>query len=329
MTGRFAQLHQSNPPKRKTAPSEDGLPPHPVFDRKVKHQATKQHLVYDLDSGRPEQGNQINEQYHLSSNTKLAALAFIAKVGGPEYIQRNKNALKEMMSVSHNDATIVQVAKVMGHPDAERFRQIAGNGIQRRASGAQINLLANKLPEDTRKFFDLYRTALMEHAKDFGIQGARISDTSGRAEPGLHRGTSEGSPMHIAGVVKYLYNLDKGKTLSELANPTNAGHTTASYLKGRDKPGNGQVFFAKTGSIAKSEYGALPKDSPVREQFPNGVYLLTIGYMHEGKPKMVMFRAESSERRKELANKFLDDVAGIRPAQKAEVKRPPRPTQSA
>ncbi len=322
------------PRRRQDQPNSDGtvitppetLSPHPVLGR-------HQHIVYNLQTHRAEAGYLTDQQGHLSSNTKIAALAFIARLRGAEYIQQNRVALQRMMSLSHNDATIVQVARAMNHPDAARFQNAFRNLVvdrQGQIRRENENLVANRYPDQTREFFDAYRAALMREQRTLGIQGARIGDTSGRAEPGLHHGTSQASPQHVAQMVDYLYRLDNGRTLSMLGNPANGPHTTASYLRGRDQPGNGQVFFAKTGTLAREEYDKLPQGSgSVRQQNPNGVYVLTVGYMEDGVPKVAFMRTNSETQRRQLANQFLDHVAGVQPQVAQARTRQPRPTSSA
>ncbi len=308
------------------------LPQNQIFGR-------HQHIVYDIQSSRPEQGHNVNGIGHLSSNTKIAALAFIAKLRGLEYIQQNQTALTRMMSQSHNDATIVEVARAMDYPGANSFRAnfrpmtMRGGVLDRRND----NVVANAMPEATRRFFDTYRAALAKEQNALGITGSRIGDTSGRAEAGLRHGTSQASPLHVAHLVEYLYKLDDGKTLSQLANPTNRQHTSHAYLGNRtpaatlastgDRPPNGHVFFAKTGTLDKEQYRrTLPPGSNVPQQYPNGVFVLTLGYIQDGKPKVAFFRADSSEQRKVLANRFLDDVAGVSPALVAQRRAAPAPT---
>ena len=287
----------------------------------------RQHLIYDITSRKPDAGYQVNDLGHLSSNTKIAALAFIARLRGLEYIKANQASIKKMMSMSHNDATIVEVAKAMEYDKASMF-QAAFKPLSADARG-RINrgnedLIANKYPKETRAFFDAYRTALGAEKMALGIVGAKIGDTSGRAERGLRHGTSEASPLHVAHLVEYLYNLDKGKTLKAIGNPNDKPHTTWSYLRGRDKPGDGQVFFAKTGTLSADLYHELPKGSNVKQKYPDGVFVLTLGYIQEGKPKVAFFRAGSDDERKELANTFLDKVAGVEPQLIARQQRAPR-----
>ncbi|MBY0429540.1 MAG: hypothetical protein K2Q32_10010 [Alphaproteobacteria bacterium] len=327
MTGRYSYLPPKNPPKREAVLGDDSLPRNPIFDRKTRSKATLQHLVHDIESGRNEQGQNIDVAYHASSNAKLAALAYIIRKRSPDniqqgldYIKQNQSRFKDIMSQSHNDAMLIEVAKAMNYSKLPLFED-AMQPLKRNAQGHQINYIRKAHPDTVHDFFDAYHKDFMKYRADFNVDGSRIFDPIGNADPKLHNGTTEISPRDIAHLVDYLYKLDKGKTLKSLLNPSAGNHTTAGYLGRRDKPGNGQVFFAKTGSIATDEYSYLPKDSPVREQFPNGVYLLTMGYMQDGKPKMVTFRADSADQRKTLANKFLDDVAGIKPAQKAELKR--------
>lgn len=292
-----------------------------------------QHLVYNIQSDKAEEGHDINGLGHASSNAKLAALAFIIRKRSPQniqqgldYIRQNHSRFKDMMSRSHNDAILLEVAKAMNHPQTPLF-QSAMRPLMRTPEGHQMNYIPQAHPEATRAFFDAYQKEFMKYQDDFKIYDSRIVDPTGRADPQYHRGTTKATPHQISHLVAYLYKLDNGKTLSSLLNPNDGAHT-ATYLKGRDKPGNGQLLFAKTGSISESEYRYLPKDSPERTQFPNGVYLLTMGYMQEGEPKMVMFRADSKLQREQLAKKFLDDVAGVQPTQTVAVKRP-RPTTSA
>lgn len=311
--------------------SSQQAPTHSVFNEPLPQNrifGRHQHIVYDIQSGRPEQGYDVNGIGHLSSNTKIAALAFIAKLRGLEYIQQNQAALTRMMSQSHNDATIVEVSRAMNYPGANSFRAnfrpmtMRGGTLDR----SNDNVVANAMPEATRRFFDTYRAALAKEQRDLGIVGSRIGDTSGRAEAGLHNGTSQASPLHIAHLVDYLYKLDNGRTLSQLSNPANRQHTTHAYLSGRDAPGNGQVFFAKTGTLDRQQYErTLPPGSTVPQQFPNGVFVLTLGYMQDGKPKVAFFRANSSDERKVLANRFLDDVAGVAPAMNAQRRASPAP----
>jgi hypothetical protein len=276
-----------------------------------------------LQSGNVDAGENINRIGHLSSNTKIAALAFIAKLRGVDYIRANEAPLKKMMSLSHNDATIVEVARAMNYPDATKFRaglrplSVSSDGTIDRKND---NVMAKSYPEETRRFFETYRAEIAKHATEFGIEGAKFNEPSGRAERGLAHGTSQASPLHIAHLVGYLYKLDNGKTLKALGDPNSGPHTTSKYLGDRA----GQVFFAKTGTVAKSDYDKLPAGSDVPQRFPNGVYVLTMGYMEQGKPKMVFLRANSSQERKDLANAFLDNVASQSPQHVAA--RKPRPT---
>lgn len=322
MVGRPPNLTRPAPPDTPNASVfNEPLPQNRIFGR-------HQHVIYDIQSRRPEQGYDVNSIGHLSSNTKIAALAFIAKLRGLEYIQQHQAALTRMMSQSHNDATIVEVARAMNYPGANSFRaafrpMTMRGGVLDRSND---NVLANAMPEATRRFFDTYRAALAKEQAELGITGSRIGDTSGRAESGLHHGTSQASPLHIAHLVEYLYKLDNGKTLSQLSNPTNRQHTTHAYLSGRDAPGNGHVFFAKTGTLDRQQYErTLPPGSTVPQQFPNGVFVLTLGYIQDGKPKVAFFRANSSDERKVLANRFLDDVAGVSPTLVAQRRATPSP----
>ena len=150
-----------NPPLHSNIAGEpaDNVPENPVL-------RGHQHLVYDILSGRQVQGYQINHQAHLSSNTKLAALAFIAAESRGDYMTRNRAALRDMMSRSHNDATIVQVARVMQHPSLGFFNSHY-RGLQRGAQGQQLNVVADADREISRQFFDDYRTALQRHATEF------------------------------------------------------------------------------------------------------------------------------------------------------------------
>jgi hypothetical protein len=303
----------SRPISREGDVFTEDLQPNPVLPH--------QHIVYDLDSRRPIAGRDVNTIGHLSSNTKIAALALIAAVRGVDYINSREHHqdIKTMMSLSHNDATLVEVAKALNMPVSKLFESSL-TPLKVKANGAidrtHDNDVANKYPAETRKFFEAYRAELAKHQKDLGIRGAAFNDTSGRANKDLRPGTSEASPYHIAHLVDYLYHLDGGKTLKSLSNPNDGPHTTSGYLAGRK-----EVFFAKTGTLTRDEFNKLPPGSDARTQFKNGVYVLTMGYMDHGKPKMVFMRANSSEERKKLANQFLDDVAGNKP----EISRKEKP----
>lgn len=311
-------------------PQYDQIAANPIFK---KHQ----HVVMDIQSGKIEAGQDIDGQHHLSSQTKWAALAFIMKVKEknwqaylkePQVIDgktvSTREALRRMMSYSHNDATIVQVARAMNHPYAKEFAaafrdlSYADGKVDRKYD----NLVANRYPHKVKQFFDDYDKALDQYRAEFGISGASIHDTSGRSRisdgsggPQLHlpNGPSTASARHIANLVKYVYEKDDGQTLRSIASPYKGHHTATVSLAGRDRPGDGQVIFAKTSSMLKSEYGKLPAGSTIPTEFPNGVFGITIGYMQQGKPKMVFLRADSFEERAAMANKFLDDVAGAAP----------------
>ncbi len=291
-----------------------------------------QHLVYDIHSSRPEQGHDVNTLGHLSSNTKIAALALIARARGVEYVQANMGRLTRMMSQSHNDATIVEVARALNYPGANTF---AANFRPMTMQGGVLNRgndnhLSNTMNPSVQRFYETYRAELAKYQKELGIAGSRISDTSGIADTKLRHGTSQASPLHIAHLMEYLYKLDNGRTLSQLSSPANPQHTTHRYLADRAiqnpaAPRNGEVFFAKTGTLDRSQFHKLPPNSGVPQQFPNGVFVLTLGYIQDGKPKVAFLRANSSDERKQLANRFLDDVAGVTPQLIAQRRAQPLP----
>ncbi|MDX1921640.1 MAG: hypothetical protein SFW65_00735 [Alphaproteobacteria bacterium] len=313
------------PPHALPGVHNEPLPQNRIFGR-------HQHLVYDIPSSRPEQGYDVNGIGHLSSNTKIAALALIARVRGVEYLQQNMGRLTRMMSQSHNDATIVEVSRALNYSGANVF---AANFRPMTMQGGVLNRgndnhLSNTMNGNVQRFYETYRAELAKYQTELGIAGSRFRDTSGIADRASRIGTSQASPLHVAHLVDYLYKLDNGKTLSQLATPANPQHTTHRYLAERairdpQRPRNGEIFFAKTGTLDVSQFHKLPAGSGVPQQFPTGVFVLTLGYIQDGKPKMAFIRANSSEERKQLANRFLDDVAGTTPQLIAQRRTQPFP----